>query len=200
MAEPSATSRADELRKELNYHNHRYYVLDDPVITDGDYDLLIRELRELEEQYPELLAFDSPTQRTGAAPSAAFSQVQHRPPMLSLANAFNPEDLEQWYRRTKSLVDGADFDLVCELKIDGLAVNLSYEEGVFVQGATRGDGAVGEDVTRNLRTVRTIPISLLNEKPPYLEVRGEVYLPVAEFRRLNEERAERGEPLATAGD
>ncbi len=195
MAEPSATSRADELRKELNYHNHRYYVLDDPVITDGDYDLLIRELRELEEQYPELLAFDSPTQRTGAAPSAAFSQVQHRLPMLSLANAFNPEDLEQWYRRTKSLVDGADFDLVCELKIDGLAVNLSYEEGVFVQGATRGDGAVGEDVTRNLRTVRTIPISLLNEKPPYLEVRGEVYLPVAEFRRLNEERAERGEPL-----
>ena len=195
MADPSATSRADELRKELNYHNHRYYVLDDPVITDGDYDLLIRELRELEEQYPELLAFDSPTQRTGAAPSAAFSQVQHRLPMLSLANAFNPEDLEQWYRRTKSLVDGADFDLVCELKIDGLAVNLSYEEGVFVQGATRGDGAVGEDVTRNLRTVRTIPISLLNEKPPYLEVRGEVYLPVAEFRRLNEERAERGEPL-----
>ena len=195
MAEPSATSRAEELRKELNYHNHRYYVLDDPVITDSDYDLLIRELRELEEQYPELLTADSPTQRTGAAPSAAFTQVQHRLPMLSLANAFSLDDLEQWYRRTKGLVDGVEFELVCELKIDGLAVNLAYENGVFVQGATRGDGTVGEDVTRNLRTIRTIPISLLNEKPPYLEVRGEVYLPVAEFRRLNEERAERGDPL-----
>ncbi len=211
MAEPNAASRAGELRKELNYHNHRYYVLDDPVITDGDYDLLIRELRQLEEQSPELLTADSPTQRTGAAPSAAFTQVQHRQPMLSLANAFSLDDLEQWYRRTKNLVDGAEFDLVCELKIDGLAVNLAYENGVFVQGATRGDGTVGEDVTRNLRTIRTIPISLLkdlggkvtpsaarntaDETPPYLEVRGEVYLPVAEFRRLNEERAERGEPL-----
>ena len=200
MAEPNATSRAEELRKELNYHNHRYYVLDDPVIADGDYDLLIRELRGLEEQYPGLLTADSPTQRTGAAPSAAFSQVRHRLPMLSLANAFSLDDLEQWYRRTKNLVDGAEFDLICELKIDGLAVNLAYENGVFVQGATRGDGTVGEDVTRNLRTIRTIPISLLpisssSETPPYLEVRGEVYLPVAEFRRLNEERAERGEPL-----
>ena len=200
MAKPNATNRAEELRKELNYHNHRYYVLDDPVITDGDYDLLIRALRGLEEQHPELLTTDSPTQRTGAAPSAAFSQVQHRLPMLSLANAFSLDDLEQWYRRTKNLVDGAEFDLVCELKIDGLAVNLAYENGVFVQGATRGDGTAGEDVTRNLRTIRTIPISLLpislsNETPPYLEVRGEVYLPVAEFRRLNEERAERGEPL-----
>jgi DNA ligase (NAD+) len=115
--------------------------------------------------------------------------------MLSLANAFSLDDLEQWYRRTKNLLDGAEFDLVCELKIDGLAVNLAYENGVFIQGSTRGDGTVGEDVTRNLRTIRTIPISLLNETPPYLEVRGEVYLPIAEFRRLNEERAERGAPL-----
>ena len=195
MAGPEAGRRAQELRQELNSHNHRYYVLDDPVISDGEYDLLIRELRQLEEENPELLAPDSPTQRVGAAPAAAFTQVQHRAPMLSLANAFSLEDLEQWHRRTKNLVDGADFDLVCELKIDGLAVNLTYADGVFVQGATRGDGTVGEDVTQNLRTIRTIPISLMEGAPKHLEVRGEVYLPVPEFRRLNEERAERGEPL-----
>ena len=195
MAEAAAVQRAGELKRELNFHNHRYYVLDDPVITDHEYDLLMRELRGLEEQYPELRSGDSPTQRTGAPPAAAFSQVQHRLPMLSLANAFDMEGLEQWYRRVKGLVDDADFDLVCELKIDGLAVTLSYENGVFTQGATRGDGAVGEDVTGNLRTIRTIPISLLDDAPPYLEVRGEVYLPVDEFRRLNEERASRGEQL-----
>ena len=195
MAEAAAVHRAGELKRELNLHNHRYYVLDDPVITDHEYDLLMRELRGLEEQYPELRSGDSPTQRTGAPPAAAFSQVQHRLPMLSLANAFDMEGLEQWYRRVKGLVDDADFDLVCELKIDGLAVTLSYENGVFTQGATRGDGAVGEDVTGNLRTIRTIPISLLDDAPPYLEVRGEVYLPVDEFRRLNEERASRGEQL-----
>ena len=195
MAEAAAVQRAGELKRELNFHNHRYYVLDDPVITDHEYDLLMRELRGLEEQSPELRSGDSPTQRTGAPPAAAFSQVQHRLPMLSLANAFDMEGLEQWYRRVKGLVDDADFDLVCELKIDGLAVTLSYENGVFTQGATRGDGAVGEDVTGNLRTIRTIPISLLDDAPPYLEVRGEVYLPVDEFRRLNEERASRGEQL-----
>ena len=195
MAEPSATSRAEELRKELNYHNHRYYVLDDPVITDGDYDLLILELRSLEEQYPELLTTDSPTQRIGAAPSAGFKQVHHRLPMLSLANAFSLEELERWYSRTNNLVAGAQFELVCELKIDGLAVNLVYENGVFVRGETRGDGMVGEDVTQNLRTIRTIPISLLCEAPAYLEVRGEVYLPIDEFHRLNKERSQRGEPL-----
>ena len=195
MAEAAAVQRAGELKRELNFHNHRYYVLDDPVITDHEYDLLMRELRGLEEQSPELRSGDSPTQRTGAPPAAAFSQVQHRLPMLSLANAFDMEGLEQWYMRVKGLVDDADFDLVCELKIDGLAVTLSYENGVFTQGATRGDGAVGEDVTGNLRTIRTIPISLLDDAPPYLEVRGEVYLPVDEFRRLNEERASRGEQL-----
>ena len=195
MAEAAIEQRARKLKKELNFHNHRYYVLDDPVITDHEYDLLIRELRELENEYPQLQTADSPTQRAGAAPSAAFSQVQHRRPMLSLANAFDFDGLEQWHRRTRNLTDDADFNLVCELKIDGLAVTLAYENGVFVQGATRGDGTVGEDVTANLRTIRTIPISLLEAAPALLEVRGEVYLPVGEFRRLNEERAARGEQL-----
>ncbi len=183
------------LRKELNFHNYRYYALDDPEISDAEYDRLMRELRQLEEEHPELVTADSPTQRVGAAPSEGFSQVQHTQPMLSLANAFNLEELEAWYRRTKNLLDDVEFDLVCELKIDGLAVNLTYENGALVRGATRGDGLVGEDVTQNLRTIRSIPVSLQDSPPPHLEVRGEVYLPLDEFRRLNEGRAERGEPL-----
>ncbi len=135
------------------------------------------------------------TQRVGATPAAGFSQVQHRLPMLSLANAFNQEDLEAWYRRVKGLLDDADFDLICELKIDGLAVSLAYENGSLIQGATRGDGHTGEDVTLNLRTIRSIPITLLGEAPPYLEARGEVYFPVEEFQRLNREREALGEPL-----
>ena len=187
--------RAIELRREINFNNHRYYVLDDPVISDPEYDRLLQELQELESEYPELLTEDSPTQRVGGAPAEGVTQVQHSAPMLSLANAFNREDLENWLRRIKALVNGAKFDLVCELKIDGLAVNLTYENGVFSQGATRGDGRVGEDVTQNLRTIKTIPLSLLEGAPTRLEVRGEVYLPVPEFRRLNEEREEQGEPL-----
>ncbi len=191
----AAAKRAAELRREINTHNHRYYVLDDSVISDSEYDRLLQELRALESQHPELMTPDSPTQRVGGAPAEGFTQVQHSAPMLSLANAFNREDLENWLRRTKALVDDSEFDLVCELKIDGLAVNLTYENGVFIQGATRGDGAVGEDVTQNLRTIKTIPLSLLQGAPARLEVRGEVYLPIPEFRRLNEERAESGQPL-----
>ena len=195
MPDDQVTSRIAELRRELNHHNHRYYVLDDPTVPDAEYDRLMVELRRLEELHPELVTADSPTQRVGAAPAEGFSQVQHRLPMLSLANAFNQEELEAWYRRIKGLLDDADFDLVCELKIDGLAVSLVYENGVLVQGATRGDGITGEDVTSNLRTIRSIPLSLNGSVPPRLEARGEVYLPVAEFRRLNEERAQQGEPL-----
>ena len=195
MADDQVNSRVAELRRELNHHNYRYYVLDDPTVPDAEYDRLMVELRRLEELHPELVTADSPTQRVGAAPAEGFSQVQHRLPMLSLGNAFNQEELEAWYRRVKGLLDDADFDLVCELKIDGLAVSLIYENGVLVQGATRGDGITGEDVTSNLRTIRSIPLSLDGPVPPRLEARGEVYLPVAEFRRLNEERAERGEPL-----
>ncbi len=194
---PSAEGlqRAAELREQINHHNYRYYVLDDTEISDGEYDRLMVELRRLEENHPSLVTPESPTQRVGASPADGFDQVQHRLPMLSLGNAFNEDDLQAWYRRVKGLLDDADFDLVCELKIDGLAVSLAYQDGVLVQGATRGDGTAGEDVTQNLRTIRTIPMSLLGEPPPYLEVRGEVYLPLEEFRLLNEGRAERGEPL-----
>ena len=194
---PSAEGfqRAAGLREKINHHNYRYYVLDDTEISDGEYDRLMVELRRLEENHPSLVTPESPTQRVGASPADGFDQVQHRLPILSLGNAFNEDDLQAWYRRIKGLLDDADFDLVCELKIDGLAVSLAYQDGVLVQGATRGDGTAGEDVTQNLRTIRTIPMSLLGEPPPYLEVRGEVYLPLEEFRLLNEGRAERGEPL-----
>ena len=198
MADASPAQRAEELRRELNYHNHRYYTLDDPVISDGQYDLLLRELREIETEHPELLTADSPTQRVGGEPSSAFAEVEHSRPMLSLGNAFDFEELAAWHRRISGLLDADDFDMVCELKIDGLAVNLTYEDGVLVQGATRGNGTTGEDVTRNLRTIRTIPLKLEGFVPQgsqRLEVRGEVYLPVEEFLRLNKEREERGEPL-----
>ncbi len=195
MADETTTRRVAELRQELHYHNHRYYVQDDPVISDYDYDMMLQELRSLEAQCPELLTPDSPTLRIGGDPAAGFEQVEHRHTMLSLGNVFDDESLDAWYRRVRNLLDDADFSMTCELKIDGLAVSLVYEDGVFVQGATRGNGFVGENVTQNLRTIRSIPLSLHGEAPPYLEVRGEVYMPVESFRRLNEERAERGEPL-----
>ncbi|MQF66936.1 NAD-dependent DNA ligase LigA [SAR202 cluster bacterium AD-802-F09_MRT_200m] len=191
----AAAERAKQLRREINTHNHSYYVLDNSSISDAEYDCLLQELRNLESEYPELLTADSPSQRVGASPAAGFTQVVHSVPMLSLGNAFNREDLENWLHRTKGLVNGAEFELVCELKIDGLAVNLTYENGVFTQGSTRGDGTVGEDVTQNLRTIKTIPLSLLKGAPKQLEVRGEVYLPIPEFRRMNDELASKGEQL-----
>ena len=195
MVDVNVDRRAAELHREINHHNYRYYVLDDPDVTDAEYDRLMTELRRLEQEYPHLVTPASPTQRVGAAPADSFSQVQHSRPMLSLSNAFDDDDLQAWYRRVKGLLDGADFDLVCELKIDGLAVSLRYQNGELQQGATRGDGYTGEDLTQNLRTIRSIPITLRGDPPPDLEVRGEVYLPVEDFRRLNEDRAERGEPL-----
>ncbi len=195
MSQVTPAERAAKLRRELNYHNHRYYTLDDPEIQDWQYDALIKELREIEAQHPELLTPDSPTQRVGGEPSAAFAEVEHTRPMLSLGNAFDFNKLAEWHKRITGLLDGAAFDMVCELKIDGLAVNLTYEDGVLVQGATRGNGTTGEDVTPNLRTIRTIPLTLEGNFPSRLEVRGEVYLPVEEFQRLNREREERGEQL-----
>ncbi len=195
MADMTPADRAAELRRELNYHNHRYYTLDAPEISDGEYDALFRELQTIEANHPELLTPDSPTQRVGGDPSPAFTEVQHARPMLSLGNAFDADELAAWHRRVTGLLDGASFEMVCELKIDGLAVSLTYENGVLVQGATRGNGTTGEDVTRNLRTIRTIPLTLEGSVPPVLEVRGEVYLPIEEFRRLNREREERGEQL-----
>ena len=195
MVDNNVARRVAELREQINHHNYRYYVLDDTEVNDSEYDRLMVELRGLEEEHPSLVTAESPTQRVGANPADGFEQVQHRLPMLSLGNAFNEEDLQAWYRRIKGLLDDADFNLVCELKIDGLAVSLTYQDGVLVQGATRGNGTAGEDVTQNLRTIRSIPMSLIGEPPPYLEVRGEVYLPIEEFQRLNVEREKLGEPL-----
>ena len=195
MADPSVVEQAEKLRKELAYANYRYYALDDPMISDREYDRKMRSLQELEERYPELVTPDSPTQRVGTALASGFEEVEHVLPMLSLANAFDFDELQAWHRRTKNLLDDADFAMVCELKIDGLAVSLTYEDGRLVRGATRGDGYRGEDVTHNLRTIKSIPLTLMDTPPKVLEARGEVYMPKESFRKLNEEREARGEPL-----
>jgi DNA ligase (NAD+) len=202
MSDPvpkAARERAAQLREQLNYHNYRYYVLDQPEISDAEYDRLLRELQDLEERYPSLVTPDSPTQRVGAPPQEEFATVRHRVPMLSLANAFDRSELIAFDERVKRYLGRPQdeaIDYVSELKVDGLAVSLTYEDGVLVRGATRGDGLTGEDVTANLRTIRAIPLRMLVPEPPsLLEVRGEVYLDHREFARINREREEAGEPL-----
>ena len=198
MADDTATiARVNALREQLNLHNYHYYVLDSPLISDGEYDALLRELRAIEEERPDLVTPDSPTQRVGAPPSPEFREVQHPQPMLSLGNAFDDDDLAAWRRRAASLLETDAFAMVCEPKIDGLAIALTYEEGRLVRGATRGDGLRGEDVTPNVRTINSVPLTLLggSRAPARIEVRGEVYMPLDAFRELNEERAERGDPL-----
>ena len=190
-----ARLRSEELRSSINYHNHRYYVLDAPEISDGEYDELLDELRDLEAAFPELITPDSPTQRVGDAPLEAFSTVEHRAPLLSLGNASSAEDLADWHRRAAERAGREDFALTTEPKIDGLAISLTYEGGSLVQGATRGDGQRGENITPNLRTIRTIPLALAGDFPSAFEVRGEVYMTKSGFERMNAERAERGEPL-----
>jgi DNA ligase (NAD+) len=191
-------SRAEELRRQLEYHGHRYYVLDDPDISDTDYDALLNELRDIEAEHPELRSPDSPTQRVGGQPLDKFEEVPHLQPMLSLANARNEEELAAWVVRSERYlarqgVEMGDVRFVTEPKIDGLAISLVYEDGVLVRGATRGNGEVGEEVTQNLRTIGAIPLRV-DDAPPLLEVRGEIYMPLAAFARLNEQRAEAGEP------
>src|SRR3954449_12296724 len=190
--------RAADLRKELEHHNRLYYMEDAPEIGDDAYDALMNELRDLEAEHPELRTPDSPTQRVGAPPLGRFERVEHAEAMLSLANARNEEELRAWETRIRNHLKrldivAAEFSYTSEPKIDGLAISLTYEAGVFVRGATRGDGRVGEDVTQNLRTIGAIPLSI-EEAPPLVEVRGEVYLPIADFKALNERRAEAGEP------
>jgi len=194
----SDEKRAAELRRELARHNHRYYVLDDPLIGDDEYDTLLDELRDIEAEHPELRAPDSPTRRVGAPPLDRFEQVEHREQMLSLANARSEEELRAWEQRVRNHLERldigkAELSYTTEPKIDGLAITLTYENGVLTRGATRGDGRIGEDVTRNLRTIGAIPLSF-DDAPELVEVRGEVYLPIADFRALNERRAEAGEP------
>ena len=191
-----AAERIAELRRQINYQNHRYHVLADPEIGDDQYDLLFRELEALESEHPGLVTPDSPTQRVGAVPSESFATAEHRLPLLSLGNVFDLEGLRAWHSRATRLLDDGSFDMVCELKIDGLAVAVTYEDGRLRTGATRGDGLKGEDVTQNLRAIRSLPLAVQRDLAPgRFEVRGEVYMPRSGFQRMNQERAERGLPL-----
>ena len=187
-----------ELRKLLNDAGHAYYVLDAPQMEDAVYDRLYRELLELEEQYPELVTPDSPSQRVGGTPSDGFSSVQHRIAMLSLDNAFNDEEIERWHRRLLrelDLEEGADLAMVCELKIDGNALALTYEKGLLVRAATRGDGARGEEITTNVRTIQSVPLRLPLDNPPdWVEVRGEAFIPDDTFAQINQDRQANEEP------
>ena len=194
MGGEQASQRASELRRAIAEADHRYYILDQPTLSDGEYDDLMRELRALEAADPSLVTPDSPTQRIGlAAASAGFAEVEHLQPMLSLANARNDDEFEAWAERAGRLIGEEPYQLVTEPKVDGLAISLVYEDGVFVRGATRGNGVAGEDVTANLRTVRAIPLRLARQPaPPIVEVRGEVYLPLEGFARVNEEQIAAG--------
>lgn len=189
----TAEERIRVLREEIERHNRLYHVEDRPEITDQEYDQLMRELRDLENLFPDLVTSDSPTQRVGGEPLPFFEKVEHKTPMLSLGNAFDETDLRDFDRRVRQALGNQPVRYVCELKIDGLAVSLHYENGLFVKGATRGDGQTGEDITQNLRTIRSIPLRL--SRPLTLEARGEAYMSKRAFEKLNKEREERGESL-----
>ena len=194
-AAASIVARVRELRRELDTHNYNYYVLDQPTITDAEWDRLFHELLALEAQHPDLVSPDSPTQRVGSRPLESFATVEHRVPMLSLGNAFSDEDIENFDRRCREGLDLAgEIEYSCEPKFDGLAISLTYENGVFSQGATRGDGSVGEDVTQNLRTVRAIPLAI-DGTIKRLEVRGEVLMLRKDFEALNARQAAKGDKL-----
>jgi len=188
----TAKNRIEYLKEIIDQHNYFYYVKDDPQITDQEYDQLMRELIQLEEQFPMLQTPDSPSQRVGGEPLPYFEKVEHQIPMLSLGNSFNAEELRDFDRRVRQGISGQP-RYVCELKIDGLAISVRYENGVFVQGSTRGDGSIGEDITQNLKTIRSLPLRL--KQPLSLEVRGEAFMPRKAFERLNRIRAEKGEQL-----
>lgn len=198
MRKEEAAKRTEELREQLNYHNYRYYVLDDPEISDAEYDRLLRELQHLEQEFPELVTPDSPTRRVGAPPLEAFQTVTHTVPMLSLDNAFGDDEVREFDARVRRLLGSTgEVEYVVEPKIDGVAVELVYENGIFTVGSTRGDGYVGEDITQNLKTIRSIPMRLISREvlvPERLEVRGEVYYSISGFLKLNKEREAKGEP------
>lgn len=191
MNKTQATKRIAQLRDAIDHHSYRYHVLDDPEIADAEYDALVGELMELEVAHPVLVTPDSPTQRVGAPPSDLFSPVQHRSPMMSLDNCFSLDELQAWGRRVERGIGQVD-GFIAELKMDGVAVNLIYEDGAFVKGATRGDGRTGEDITGNLKTVRAVPLKLRGKPPKVLEVRGEVYMRTDDFEKLNVALGEKG--------
>jgi DNA ligase (NAD+) len=197
MAAPTKIKkRIEALREQINYHNYRYYVLDDPEIPDAEFDRIMRELQDLEQDYPDLITTDSPTQRIGAEPLKKFSEVKHEIPMLSLANAFSDSEVEDFDRRARERLDVKSIEYAAEPKLDGLAISLMYEDGILVRGATRGDGWTGEDVTQNVRTIDAIPLRLRGKGyPKILEVRGEVIITKAGFEQLNDMQRERNTKL-----
>src|SRR5258708_3191082 len=192
--------KVEALREKLRHHEYLYYVLDQPEISDSEFDKLMRQLKDLETEHPALVTPDSPTQRVGGKPREGFVKVPHSSPMLSLDNTYNEEELRVWERRVHELCGRSEVDYVCELKLDGMSLALIYEDGRLVRGITRGDGSVGEDVTLNIRTVRSVPLSIPKEQlkkagiPPDFEVRGELLMPTASFKRINEERERAGLP------
>ena len=187
--------RAARLRDLIRRHDHLYYIRESPEVSDAEYDALMRQLRKIEERNPDLITPDSPTQRVAGEPAEGFTEVTHRRPMLSLANAFDDDEFLAWHNRIADLLETDQFDMVCELKFDGLAVALTYRDGEFVRGATRGNGVVGEDVTANLKTINSIPLRLAGDRlPNLLEVRGEVYFPKSRFDEFNAKRQAQGLP------
>jgi DNA ligase (NAD+) len=201
MASSALGKKIEALREKIRHHEYRYYVLDDPEISDAEFDALMNELKKLEAQHPELITPDSPTQRVGGKPREGFAKARHSSPMLSLDNAYSEEELRDWERRVHELSGRNDVEYMCELKLDGMSLALQYAGGQLERGITRGDGSVGEDVTSNVRTVRSVPLSVSKDKlkkagiPEDFEVRGEMLMPIAAFRKLNEERVQQG--LAT---
>ncbi|MGB1535470.1 MAG: NAD-dependent DNA ligase LigA [Flavobacteriaceae bacterium] len=184
------------LRKTLHEHNHRYYLLDAPVISDQEFDLLLRELQDLEEAHPEFYDPNSPTQRVGGGVTKSFETVAHRFPMYSLSNTYSKEELEQWEERIRKVIGPQEeIEYTCELKFDGVSVSLTYENGALIQALTRGDGTQGDNITTNIKTINTVPLKLYGDYPPFFEIRGEVILPWEGFHKMNEERAQKGEPL-----
>ncbi|MFP7494429.1 NAD-dependent DNA ligase LigA [Terribacillus saccharophilus] len=191
MNREEANLELTDLRKKLNQYNYDYHVLDNPQVSDYEYDQILKRLLDIEAEFPDLVTSDSPSQRVGGKPLEGFTKVEHRVPMLSLGNAFNEDDLRSFDKRVRNGLDTDDFSYICELKIDGLAVSLRYENGEFVQGATRGDGTTGEDITQNLRTIRSIPLRIDLEEA--IEVRGEAFMPQKSFAALNTQKEENGE-------
>src|SRR6202167_2752751 len=200
-AAKNTAKQGESLREQIRHHEYRYYVLDDPEITDAQFDKLMNELKALESEHPALIRPDSPTQRVGGKPREGFVKARHSSPMLSLDNTYNVDDLRNWERRVHELSGRDDVEYVCELKLDGMSLALVYKDGQLERGITRGDGSMGEDVTLNVRTVRSIPLSISKDKlkkagiPADFETRGEILMPLAAFRKLNEERERQG--LAT---
>src|ERR1700746_2503720 len=192
--------KIDSLRDKIRHHEYLYYVLDKPSISDQEFDQLMRQLKDLEAGHPDLITPDSPTQRVGGKPREGFVKVRHSSAMLSLDNTYSEDELREWERRVHELSGRKDVDYVCELKLDGMSLSLGYDDGHLVRGITRGDGTVGEDVALNVRTVRSVPLSIPKERlkkagiPADFEVRGELLMPTASFKKINEERERKGLP------